>query len=243
MADARWRSPGRALRRPAGRARRCPRAPAATATRSARRCVNVSAGTTIDRTTNVSSRTPNAITNPISVRKTSGSTASAENVPASTMPADVITAPVTASPRSIPSRVRGGAPPPARGPSGRCCSRCRARRGRRTSAAAATDPRRGSRTRSRRRRSRAQRGPYERMFVATSIAGANIARSSNARIRNTTTSAIGIIDLVVARGRRPVVVGLRGRAADQHVLAAGLLRDRRGDAGSGRTPRSSTGRP
>ena len=42
---------------------------------------------------------------PISVRKTSGSTASAENVPASTMPADVITAPVTARPRSMPSRV------------------------------------------------------------------------------------------------------------------------------------------
>jgi hypothetical protein len=42
---------------------------------------------------------------PISVRKMSGSTASAPNVPASTMPADVMTAPVTARPRSMPSRV------------------------------------------------------------------------------------------------------------------------------------------
>ena len=53
----------------------------------------------------MSSSTPTAITKPISVRKISGSTASAENVPASTMPAEVITAPVTASPRSMPSRV------------------------------------------------------------------------------------------------------------------------------------------
>ena len=42
---------------------------------------------------------------PISVRKTSGSTASALNVPARTMPAEVMTAPVTASPRSMPVRV------------------------------------------------------------------------------------------------------------------------------------------
>ena len=54
---------------------------------------------------NVSSSTPNAITNPISVRKTSGSSASTENVPASTMPAEVITPPVTARPRSMPCRV------------------------------------------------------------------------------------------------------------------------------------------
>ncbi len=67
--------------------------------------MNVSAGTRIDRTTNVSSSTPKATMKPISVRKMSGSTASALNVPASTMPADVITAPVTARPRSMPSRV------------------------------------------------------------------------------------------------------------------------------------------
>ena len=53
----------------------------------------------------VSSRTPKAITKPISVRNTSGSSASTEKVPASTMPAEVITAPVTARPRSIPCRV------------------------------------------------------------------------------------------------------------------------------------------
>ena len=64
-----------------------------------------SAGTITDRTMNVSSSTPNATMKPISVRKTSGSTASAPNVPASTMPAPVMTAPVTASPRSVPSHV------------------------------------------------------------------------------------------------------------------------------------------
>ena len=63
-----------------------------------------SAGTRIERTTSVSSSTPKATTKPISVRNTSGSTASTRKVPASTMPADVITPPVTASPRSMPSR-------------------------------------------------------------------------------------------------------------------------------------------
>ena len=63
------------------------------------------AGTITDRTTNVSSNTPNATMKPICVSTTSGSTASAPNVPASTIPAPVMTAPVTASPRSVPSRV------------------------------------------------------------------------------------------------------------------------------------------
>ena len=63
------------------------------------------AGTMTERTTKVSSRTPNATMKPIWVRTTSGRTASAPNVPAITMPAPVITAPVTASPRSVPSRV------------------------------------------------------------------------------------------------------------------------------------------
>ena len=53
---------------------------------------STSAGTSTDRTRNVSSSTPNATTNPIWVRNTSGSTPSTENVPASTIPADVITA-------------------------------------------------------------------------------------------------------------------------------------------------------
>ncbi len=66
---------------------------------------STSAGTRIERTMNVSSSTPNATTKPISVRKISGSTPSTENVPASTMPADVMTPPVTASPRIMPSRV------------------------------------------------------------------------------------------------------------------------------------------
>ncbi len=66
---------------------------------------NVIAGTRTERTRNVSSSTPTAIVKPISVSATSGSTASVENVPASTMPAEVITAPVTARPRSIPWRV------------------------------------------------------------------------------------------------------------------------------------------
>ena len=42
---------------------------------------------------------------PSCVRDVSGRTASTENVPASTIPADVMTPPVTARPRSIPSRV------------------------------------------------------------------------------------------------------------------------------------------
>ena len=67
--------------------------------------LSTSAGTSSERTMNVSSSTPKAIVKPISVRNTSGSTASTENVPASTMPADVMTPPVTASPRSMPSRV------------------------------------------------------------------------------------------------------------------------------------------
>src|SRR5215212_7098990 len=63
------------------------------------------AGTRTLRTRKVSSSTPNATTNPISVRNTSGSTARTEKVPASTIPALVITPPVTASARSIPARV------------------------------------------------------------------------------------------------------------------------------------------
>ena len=65
---------------------------------------STSAGTSSVRTSSVSIRTPVAIMNPSSVRKFRGSAASTENVPASTIPAEVITAPVTASPRSIPSR-------------------------------------------------------------------------------------------------------------------------------------------
>ena len=53
----------------------------------------------------MSSRTPNATVMPICVRATSGSTASTENVPARTTPAEVITPPVTARPRRIASRV------------------------------------------------------------------------------------------------------------------------------------------
>ena len=54
------------------------------------------------------------------------------------MPADVITPPVTASPAPSPAVSRGAAPPRARAPSGRCCSRCRARPGTRTPTAATT---------------------------------------------------------------------------------------------------------
>jgi len=54
---------------------------------------STSARTSRDRTRNVSIRTPIAIVKPISVSATSGSTASVEKVPASTSPAEVITAP------------------------------------------------------------------------------------------------------------------------------------------------------
>ena len=53
----------------------------------------------------VSSSTPNATAKPNSTSTTSGRTASAENVAASTMPAEVITPPVTASPAQHPGRV------------------------------------------------------------------------------------------------------------------------------------------
>ena len=66
---------------------------------------STSAGTSTERTRNVSSSTPKATMNPIWVRNTSGSTPSTENVPASTIPAEVMTAPVTARPRIMPTRV------------------------------------------------------------------------------------------------------------------------------------------
>jgi hypothetical protein len=52
-----------------------------------------------------SSSTPRATVMPICVRATSGRTERTANVPARTMPADVITPPVTARPFSIASRV------------------------------------------------------------------------------------------------------------------------------------------
>ena len=61
----------------------------------------VRAGTRIERTTKVSSRTPSATVMPIWVSATSGSTASTEKVPARTTPAEVMTPPVTARPFSI----------------------------------------------------------------------------------------------------------------------------------------------
>ena len=65
----------------------------------------ISAGTRNVRTTSVSSSTPNATANPISARNTSGSTPRTENVAASTTPAEVMTPPVTVSPRRMPRRV------------------------------------------------------------------------------------------------------------------------------------------
>jgi len=64
-----------------------------------------SAGTSTERTRKVSSSTPNATVNPIWAANTSGSTVRTAKVAASTMPAEVMTPPVTASPRRIPSRV------------------------------------------------------------------------------------------------------------------------------------------
>jgi hypothetical protein len=62
------------------------------------------AGTTIDRTTNVSSSTPNPTRTPISARNTSGKAARTENVAARTMPALVMTQPVAPRPVSTQSR-------------------------------------------------------------------------------------------------------------------------------------------
>lgn len=64
-----------------------------------------SAETRSERTTSVSSSTPNATMKAIRTRKASGTTISAANVAASTTPAEVITPPVVVSPRSTPRRV------------------------------------------------------------------------------------------------------------------------------------------
>ena len=156
---------------------------------------------------------------PISVRKTSGSTASALNVPASTMPAEVMTAPVTASPRSMPmARAVASASPRARAPSGRCCSRSPARPGRRTTAAAATGRRRGSRRRARRRRCPVpSAAKNDRITERTSSSGASSARSSSARISEHDEQRERQDHEVVARRGLAVVVGLGRRAADQHA--------------------------
>ena len=59
----------------------------------------------IVRTMNVSSRIPRATISPRSKVKLTGSVISTENVPARMIPALVITPPVAASARSMPSRV------------------------------------------------------------------------------------------------------------------------------------------
>jgi hypothetical protein len=59
----------------------------------------------IVRTTNVSSRIPTATRKPRLKVKVTGSVISTENVPARMTPALVITGPVAASARSMPSRV------------------------------------------------------------------------------------------------------------------------------------------
>ena len=60
--------------------------------------------TSTERTTKVSSSTPNATAKPISVTNTSGSVPRAANVPARTTPAEVMTPPVAARPISAPRR-------------------------------------------------------------------------------------------------------------------------------------------
>jgi len=63
----------------------------------------VSAGTSSDRTTSASSRTPNATRNAIWTMNRIGSTDSAMKVAARTTPAEVITDPVTDSARKVPA--------------------------------------------------------------------------------------------------------------------------------------------
>lgn len=64
-----------------------------------------SAGTRIERTSRVSSSTPNATVKASCTMIASGSRASAANVAANTTPAEVITPPVLTSPASAPRRV------------------------------------------------------------------------------------------------------------------------------------------
>ena len=70
----------------------------------------------------------------------------------------------------------------------------------------------------------AERGGEREDHASRQHRGASSARSSSARIRNTTTSAIGMITRLSRAADVRAVVVLRGRAADQHVLAARLLR-------------------
>lgn len=65
----------------------------------------MSAETSTERTTKVSSRTPKATAKPISAKPTMGRVASAAKVPASTRPAEVMTPPVAARPVRVPWRV------------------------------------------------------------------------------------------------------------------------------------------
>jgi hypothetical protein len=65
----------------------------------------ISAGTSSERTTSVSSSTPKATMKAICTRNARGITISAANVAASTTPAEVITPPVVVSPRSTPCRL------------------------------------------------------------------------------------------------------------------------------------------
>ena len=60
------------------------------------------AGTSTVRTSSVSSSTPSATAIPTSATGAFGSRARSANVPARTIPAAVMTPPVTASPRSVP---------------------------------------------------------------------------------------------------------------------------------------------
>ena len=92
-----WRGPSRPRGPPLAQPERPPR--------PGRRGRTTTAGTSRLRTTRVSSRTPKATMNAICARKRIGSTARAENVDARTMPALVMTPPVTARPTRMPGRV------------------------------------------------------------------------------------------------------------------------------------------
>ena len=151
---------------------------------------NASAGTSTERTRKVSSSTPKAITKPISARNTSGRTRGRERAGQHDARRRDDAAGHRQPAEHARAACRAAAPPRARGPSGRCCSRPRARPGTRTPNSGSDGSTPGSRRRGRRRtRRRPSAATNDSTTVAISSSGATSARSSRIEDRGTRPAA------------------------------------------------------
>ena len=197
------------------------------------RCRSTSAGTRIERTTRVSSSTPKATTKPISVRNTSGSTASTgerageHDAGGGDHPAGDRQAAQHALAGAVLRRLLAHA---------------------RHQEDVVVDPQRhqedegeqgqvGSAAREAEdhvedRSPTPRAAANDRTTVAISISGATSARSSSIRTTKTTSSASGTITLVVVLAGLAHVVLHRGRPADERVRRRRPRARRRGPAGS-----------